>query len=250
MSLDGSVIIVSGGSRGIGRAIVLGAVRAGARVVFCSRTRGAEARSVEEEARAAGAGEAVAVQADVADAADVASLFNTTLARFGRIDAVVNNAAVSRANLLTLAPVTEWDEVIRTNLTGAFLVARQAIRCFLGSGGGAIVSVGTLSQYGAPGNTGYAASKGGMAGLVRTISRQYATSGIRANLVVTGYVDTALSSELPDAAKRVLVGACPLRRAGTPDEIAAAVLFLAGRRSGHLTGTALFASGGLLEVPL
>jgi len=246
VSLAGSVLVVTGGSRGIGRSIVLGAVARGARVIFCSRSLGDESEAVE---RAAG-GAALAVEAHVTREADVERLFDRAVARYGPVDAVVNNAAVSRAGLLTATTTPTWDEVVSTNLTGVFLMTRQAIRHFLRRDGGQIVSIGTLSQFGARGNTSYAASKGGAAGLMRMVARQYGGRGIRANLVIPGYVETQLSAELSDADKRVLVDACPLRRPGSPDEIAGAVLFCAGRESGRLNGNAVYATGGMLEVPL
>jgi len=250
VSLTGQVLVVTGGSRGIGRAIVLDAARQGARVVFCSRSVGVEGLEVQVEGEAFGAGSVVAVAADVSTEHGVDHLFDTARERFGRVDAVVSSAAVSREDLLVTMDLEDWDAVVATNLTGSFLVARRALREFLPQSGGRLVSVGTLSQHGAPGNTSYAASKGGVLGLTRTIARQYGRQGIRANLVVTGYVETSLSAQLPDFAKKALVDCCPLRRPGTPDEIAAAVLFLASERARGLNGQAVFASGGLMEVPL
>lgn len=251
MDLTGRVLIVTGGARGIGRAIVRGAVERGASVVFCGRSIGEEARQVEAEANLLRSGSVRAVQADVARESDVDRLFATALDTYGNVDVVINNAAVSRENLLVSMPVEDWDGVVATNLTGAMLVARRALRGFVSRGaGGAVVSIGTLSQNGAPGNTSYAASKGGLAGLTRAIARAYGAQGVRAHLVVTGYVETELSAELPDVAKRALIDACPLRRSARPEEIAAAVLFLSSDRAAGLNGGMLFASGGLLEVPL
>lgn len=251
MSLEDKVLVVTGGTRGIGRAIVLGAVEQGARVVFCGRQVSDEALRVQAEAEARVPGSARGVAADIAHEADVDHLFATTLDIFGRIDVAINNAAISRENLLVAMPVEDWDAVIAVNLTGSLLVARRALRTFLERGdGGRIVSVGTLAQHGAPGNTSYAASKGGLVGLTRAIARQYGDVGIFANMVVTGYVETALSAELPAFAKRALIDACPMRRAGSPEEIARAVLFLASDRASGLNGQMVYASGGLLEVPL
>lgn len=247
--LAGRVVVVTGGTRGIGRACVLRAVAHGARVVFCSRQDGDDARALEAVAARAGAGAAVGIAADVGDEAQVEALFEEARARHGAVHGVVNNAAASRERLLVSMTTEEWDAVLETNLTGGFLVARAALRCFLEQGtGGRVVSIGTLSQNGVAGNAGYAASKGGLAGLTRHIAAHYAHAGIAAAMVVPGYVETALSASLTDAQKRALIDGCPQRRAGTPDEIAEVVTFLLA----HATtgaGAVVRAAGGLREVP-
>jgi 3-oxoacyl-[acyl-carrier protein] reductase len=138
-----------------------------------------------------------------------------------------------------------------TNLTGSFLVARQAVRAFLDQqSGGQLVLMGTLSQNGVAGNGAYAASKGGALGLTRVIARDYGGRGVRANMVVPGYVETALSSTLTPHQRRSLVDGCPLRRPGSPDEIASVAMFLLSDAARGLNGRAVFASGGMLETPL
>lgn len=251
-TLDGKVVVVTGGSRGIGRAIVLGALARGARVAFCARTPGADADLVKAEAeRRHGPGRAIAVAADVSREKDVEALFDATIEAFGRVDVAVNNAAVNRDDLLVHLTVESWDEVIATNLTGPFLVARRAVQELLAQGeGGRIVSLGSLSQMGATSQASYAASKGGLQGLTRTIAKEYGRRGIFANLVVAGYVETSITARLPEAARRFLVDSCPLRRKAAPEEIAAAVLHLASDRAGFVNGETIHATGGLVDVPL
>jgi NAD(P)-dependent dehydrogenase (short-subunit alcohol dehydrogenase family) len=250
--LAGKVVVVTGGSRGIGRALVLAAAARGAQVAFCARDIGRDARAVLEEAeQSEGAGRVVAIRADVAQEADVEALFDATLNTFGKVDVAINNAAISHASLLVSLTVHDWDMIIATNLTGSFLIARRAIKEFLARGeGGRIVSVGSLMQTGAPSNASYAASKGGLVGLTRAIAEEYGCESIFANLVVTGYVDTALTSSLSDSVKRRIVEASPQRRKASTDEIAAVVLFLASSRALCVNGQSIHATGGLMEVPL
>ncbi len=240
-------MIVTGGSRGIGRSIVKEAASRGASVVFCARQISPE---VQRETAALGA-KVHAFQADVSQEADVEALFDKTLQLHGRIDAVINNAGINRDNILVHLSAADWDEVIAVNLTGCFLVARRAVLEFLSQGeGGRIVSIGSLSQNGARSQSSYAASKGGLWGLTRTIAKEYGRRGIYANLVVAGFVDTEISKKLPDFAKKYLIDNCPLRRVGRPEEIAAAALFLASERAAFINGEMLHASGGLMDIPL
>jgi 3-oxoacyl-[acyl-carrier protein] reductase len=252
VSLAGKVVVVTGGSRGIGRACVLHAVGAGARVVFCSRSDGPESREVEAAAaEAGGSGAALGVAADVSNEQDVTRLFDTARRHFGAVHGTVNNAAVIRDQLLVSATTADWDAVIEANLTGGFLVAREAIRLLLGQGtGGHLVAIGTLSQRGVSGNASYAVSKGGLEGLTREIARQYAHVGIVSSMVVPGYVETALSAGMSESSKRALVDGCPMRRPGSPGEIASVVTWLLSDAATGLDGEVLFVSGGLREVPL
>ena len=248
----GKVVVVTGGSRGIGRAIVLGAAERGACVVFCCRKIEAAARAVEVEGqRIAGAGQVLAVEADVTKEADVDRLFDRALEAFDEVHVAINNAALTRDDLLVRLTVEAWDEVIATNLTAPFLVARRSIQEFLAQGsGGRIVSVGSLSQNGATSQSSYAASKGGLHGLTRTIAKEYGRKGVYANLVVAGYVKTRLSNQMPDFAKQFLVEACPQRRPGQPSEVASAILYLASDRASFINGATIHATGGLVDVPL
>lgn len=250
--LADKVVVVTGGSRGIGRAIVLGAVERGARVAFCARRIDDAAKEVlEAAAKRGGDGAVIAEAADVTREADVEALFDRSLEAFGRVDVAVNNAAIAMDDLLVRLSVAEWDEVIATNLTGPFLVARRAVQEFLAQGdGGSLVSVGSLSQNGVTSQASYSASKGGLQGLSRSIAKEYGRRGIRANVVVGGYVDTRLSEGIPDRFRRFLLEASPLRRAGDVSEIADAVLYLAGDRASFVNGESIHATGGLSDVPL
>jgi 3-oxoacyl-[acyl-carrier protein] reductase len=191
----------------------------------------------------------IAVRADVSREDEVKVLFEATLHALGRVDMVVNNAGISREALLVSLPVTAWDQVIATNLTGAFLVARRAIQEFLAQGpGGTIVSIGSVMQEGAPSNVSYATSKGGLIGLTRTIAQEYGHRGVCAYLVVVGAVETELTRDVPEAMRRAIVEACPQKRQARASEVAAAVLFLASPRAGLANGTAVRVAGGLQEV--
>jgi len=209
-------------------------------------------RAVQEEAETCGEpGCAWGTTADISREQDVRRLFEAARERFGKLSGVVHNAAISREALLVATTNEDLDAVLATNLTGSFLVAREALRVFLEQGdGGPIVFIGTLSQNGAPGNASYAASKGGVAGLMRLIARLHGGQSIRSNLIVTGYVETDLSASLSESARRALVEGCPMRRPGSADEIAALAAFLLSDGAQGIQGQAVHATGGLLEVPL
>ncbi|MGD2069033.1 MAG: SDR family oxidoreductase [Gemmatimonadota bacterium] len=251
MNLAGKVILVTGGSRGIGRACVLDAVARGARVVFCSRHDGPERRQTEATAAAVGGADAaIGLTTDVSDETSVTRLFEEARQRFGPLHGVVNNAAVSRESLLVSTTTEDWDAVIAVNLTGGFLVAREALRTFLEEGrGGRIVSIGTVSLFGISGNASYATGKGGLAGLTRQINRQHAGDGIVAAMVIPGYVETTLSAGISESARQSLIDGCPMRRPGSPEETASVVSFLLSDASAGIETRTLFASGGLREAP-
>lgn len=251
--LDGRVVIVTGGTRGIGRAIVLEAARRGARVVCCARhiERGGSGRAIEAEAEEiVGAGRVVAIQADVSHESDVERLFQTARIRFGRIDIAINNAGTSASDLLVSHTVSEWDRVVATNLTGCLLVARELVRSARADRRpGVLVTIGSIAQEGAANNGSYAATKGALLGMTKALAREYAADGIRANLVVAGFVETELASGLNPRSRKYWLEYCPTRRAGTPEEIAGVVLFLSSDRSRHLNGHSVLATGGLFQCP-
>ena len=243
--LQGKVVIVTGGTRGIGRQIVRGALARGAQVAFCGRSIAEDAVGLP-----AGQDQALAVRADVSCEGDVDAMFDAAIGAYGRVDVVINNAGISRGHLMVSLPAEVWDEVMAVNLTGAFLVSRRAVRQFLAQGdGGRIVSIGSVTQNGAPSNASYATSKGGLVGLTRAIAREYEDRGIHANLVIGGYVDTDMMRHAPEALRQRIVELCPQGRMASAEEIASVVFFLASGRSLHVNGQAVYASGGLVDLP-
>jgi 3-oxoacyl-[acyl-carrier protein] reductase len=251
-ALQDKVLVVTGGTRGIGRAIVLEAVRQGARVAFCGRETGAAGAEVEAAAAAiAGDGRTLAVRADISREPDVDALFEGALARFGRLDAVVNNAATSTSSLLVTHSTPEWDRVTATNVMGPFLVARRMVRTLRTTGRpGAIVSIGSVAANGARANASYSATKGVLFGLTRGLAAEYGPEGLRANLVVAGWVETDLASELPERTRRLWREVCPAQRPATPAEVAGVAVFLASDRSRHLNGQAIYATAGVRQLPV
>jgi 3-oxoacyl-[acyl-carrier protein] reductase len=247
--LEGQVLLVSGGSRGIGRAIVCDAALRGARVAFSCRALGPESdATIEEAARGGGPDVVFGVTADVARETDVEAFFDTALERFGRIDAVVHNAAINRDALLVQSSADTFDEVLATNLTGAFLLARRAVQEFLAAGtDGRVVFIGSVSDRGGTSQTAYAASKGGLRGLARTVAKEYGHKSIRANVLVAGLVETTLTAQLPDRFRQLFLSG-PLRRVGLASEVAAAALYLASPAARFINGETVYASGGIVEV--
>jgi 3-oxoacyl-[acyl-carrier protein] reductase len=231
-------VLVTGGSRGIGRALVDGALARGARVAYCSRSGSHTERSSRLRA----------FRADVGREEDVAAFFADAASAFGPPDVVLGNAGISEAGLLVGCETRTLETLLATNLTGAFLTARAAVRAFAGRGG-ALVFVGSIQEQGAPrGAAAYAASKGGLSGLVRSVARDHGARGVRANQVVTGFVETDLTRGLPDEARRRVLELLPLRRLPRVEEVAALALFLASPRSAGLNGVTLHASGGMQEM--
>jgi 3-oxoacyl-[acyl-carrier protein] reductase len=247
--LRNQTLLVSGGSRGIGRAIVREALRAGANVALCARQPGKATRALEAEAEQLG-GTLLTWATDVRDERSVAVLFDAVNQRFGPIDALVNNAGVSREALLIATDDARWDEVMATNLEGTFLMTRRALSDFLSSGrAGRVVSIGSLAEHGTASNASYAASKGGVSGLMRAVAAQYAAQGVRANTILAGYVQTELTQSLSLDAQRLLIERCPQQRAANPEEIANLAVFLASQASAGITGLSVHAAGGMREMP-
>jgi len=235
-SLEGKTALVTGGSRGIGRAIALELARAGAAVAVGFREGREEAEAVAAEARGR------AIQADVASAEEAARLVEEA----GELDILVNNAGLTRDGLLARMPDEDWRVVIETNLSSVFYTCRAAARGMMRKRAGAIVNVSSVvGVHGNPGQTNYSASKAGIIGFTKALARELGSRGVRANVVAPGYVETRLTDVLPDEARGLMLANTPLGRLGQPDDVAGAVRFLCSDEASFITGEVLLVDGGL-----
>ena len=245
MSLQGNIAVVTGGSRGIGRAICLELARQGARVVFSYAGNEAAARQTEKEGAALG-GTVRGVQADVTDSAAVQALFQEVLKQEGRVDILVNNAGITRDSLLALMKEEDFDRVVETNLKGAFLCAKAAVRPMMKQRYGRIINL--CSVVGLRGNAGqvnYAASKAGLIGLTKSLAKELATRGITVNAVAPGFIDTDMTAALPENARQALLATIPMGRLGSAEDVARAAAFFAAAENGYITGQVLCVDGGM-----
>jgi 3-oxoacyl-[acyl-carrier protein] reductase len=235
-SLEGRTALVTGGSRGIGRAIAAELANAGATVVIGYRSGAEEAEEVAGEIGGR------AVQADVSDPEEAKRLVDEA----GDVDVLVNNAGVTRDGLLARMSDEDWQTVLGTNLGGTFNTCRAVSRGMMKRRAGSIVNVSSIvGVHGNPGQTNYAASKAGIIGFTKSLARELGSRGIRANVVAPGYVSTRLTNELPEELQQAMLAQTPLGRFGDPGDIAGAVRFLASDAAAFVTGEVLLVDGGL-----
>ena len=248
IDLTGKTALVTGGSRGIGRAIALRLATQGADVAFTYR--GNAAAAADTAAAIEGMGRrALAIQADASQPDTAETVVKTTLEAFGKIDILVNNAGVTRDDLIMRMTPEAWREVLETNLFGAFWMIKAVTRPMLKARGGRIVNITSVSgQAGQMGQANYSSAKAGLIGLTKATARELASRSITCNAVAPGFVLTELTQDLPDALKDEITARTPLGRFGETTEVADAVAFLASDEAGYITGQVLAVDGGLVMM--
>ena len=245
MSLTGKTAIVTGGSRGIGRAVCLELARRGCNIVLSFAGNTAAADQTVSDCQALGV-QALAVQGNVADADAVKALFDAALEKFGAIDILVNNAGITRDNLLMLLKEEDFDAVVDTNLKGAFLCMKAAVRPMMKQRRGRIISLSSVvGLRGNAGQVNYAASKAGVIGMTKSLAKELAGRNITVNAVAPGFIDTDMTAVLPDKAKEAILSSIPMARLGAAEDVASAVAFLASEEAGYITGQVLAVDGGM-----
>ncbi len=234
---------MTGASRGIGRAIAERLAAGGATVICVARGTNAQATAA---AITASGGKAEAVAADVTDAAAVDGLIKTVVEKHGKLDIVINNAGITRDQLMLRLKRADWDEVIATNLTAAFTLCQAAIKPMIRQRSGRIVAISSVvGQMGNAGQANYAASKAGLIGFCKALAREVASRNVTVNVVAPGFVETDMTKAIADATKAEWAKQIPLGRIGAPAEIAAAVAFLASDEASYITGHVLAVNGGM-----
>jgi 3-oxoacyl-[acyl-carrier protein] reductase len=243
-SLKDKVAIVTGASQGIGRNTALALARAGAKVAVAARNEEKLATLVTEIEATGGA--ALAVKMDVADADQVKAGFKQVIEKFGRLDILVNNAAITRDGLSMRMKPDDWEAVLKTNLTGAHLCIQQALSSMMRARAGRIINISSVvAQSGNAGQANYVAAKAGLIGLTKAVAIEIASRNITVNAVAPGFIETPMTDVLPDKVKEELKTRIPLGRMGSAREVAAAIVFLASDEAGYITGHVLNVNGGM-----
>jgi 3-oxoacyl-[acyl-carrier protein] reductase len=243
-SLKDKVAVVTGASQGIGRDTALALAQSGAKVAVAARNEEKLAALVSEIEAAAGT--ALAVKMDVADAEQVKAGFKQVIEKFGRLDILVNNAAITRDGLSMRMKQDDWEAVLKTNLTGAHLCIQQALATMMRARAGRIINISSVvAQSGNAGQANYVAAKAGLIGLTKAVAIEIASRNITVNAVAPGFIETPMTDVLPDKVKEELKTRIPLGRMGSAREVAAAIVFLASDEAGYITGHVLNVNGGM-----
>ncbi|MHA5219217.1 3-oxoacyl-[acyl-carrier-protein] reductase [Dysosmobacter sp. Phy] len=245
MDFTGKTAVVTGGSRGIGRAVCLELAKGGANVVLCYAGNEAAAAETVSACEALGA-KALAVKCDVADGEQVKALMDEAVKAFGRIDILVNNAGITRDGLLMMMKEADFDSVISANLRGTFLCMKAVARTMMKQRYGRIVNLSSVvGLRGNAGQVNYAASKAGVIGMTKSLAKELASRGVTVNAVAPGFIDTDMTAAMPEAAKTATLASIPMQRLGAPEDIAKAVAFLASDGAAYITGQVIAVDGGM-----
>jgi 3-oxoacyl-[acyl-carrier protein] reductase len=244
MSIAGKVALVTGASRGIGRAIAEALANAGVRVIGTATSESGAAAIAERLQANGGSGDGMLL--NVTDAASVEAVVKAINEKYGNIDILVNNAGITKDNILMRMKDEEWDDVIATNLTSIFRLSRACLRGMTKARWGRIINISSVvGEMGNAGQSNYAATKAGVAGFARALAREIGSRNITVNTVAPGFIDTDMTHVLPEEQKQILLGQIPLSRLGKPEEIAAVVAFLASEPAGYITGETIHVNGGM-----
>jgi len=246
ISLKGKTALVTGGSRGIGKSIVLKLAQAGADVAFTYRSSTAQAEEVRAEAEKYGV-RALSFQADAVDPVQAVEVVKAITDAWGRLDVLINNAGVTKDGLLMRMSEQDWDYVINSNLKSVFNYTKAAMKTMMSQRSGKMINISSVvGTMGNAGQANYAASKAGIVGFSKSVAKELSSRNVTCNIVAPGWVDTDMTHVLSEDAKKAFMDSIPLKRAATPDDIAGAVLFLSSDLSNYITGQVLHVDGGMV----
>ena len=244
MRLEGKNALITGAAQGIGKAVALGMAKEGSHVAIAD-VNIESAQQTSKEVSALGV-KSIALKLDVSNQENVINAFKEFTSQFGALDIVINNAGITRDGILLRMKEEDWDAVLNINLKGSFLCSKEAIKIMSKQRYGKIISISSVVAFmGNPGQANYSSSKAGLIGLTKTIAKEYASRGIRANAVAPGFIQTAMTDVLNDEVKDEMKKAIPLGQFGTPDDVTNAVIFLASKEADYITGQVIHVNGGM-----